>query len=147
MKRVMSTFSVLSLAYSVQPFVLECDASSEGIGELFMQNQHLISFESRKIREPKKLYMIYDKEMLAIMHALANFKKYLVGRHFGVRTDHNNLRYFLEQWNLNESQHKWVSKVQEYDFYIEYVKGNKNIVVDTLSKRPAAFSMTDISKY
>jgi uncharacterized protein YpiB (UPF0302 family) len=59
-----------------------------------------------------------------------------------VRTDHNNLRYFLEQWDLNERKQKWVSKVQAYDFDIEYVKGKKNIVVDALSRRPATFSMT-----
>jgi hypothetical protein len=46
---------------------------------------------------------------------------------------------------LNERQHKWVSKVQAYDFDIEYVKGKKNIVVDALSRRPATFSMTEIS--
>jgi hypothetical protein len=38
-----------------------------------------------------------------------------------------------------------VSKVQAYDFDIEYVKGKKNIVVDALSRRPATFSMTEIS--
>jgi hypothetical protein len=43
----------------------------------------------------------------------------------------------LEQQDLNERKQKWVSKVQEYDFYIEYVKGKKNIVVDSLSKRHA----------
>jgi hypothetical protein len=30
-------------------------------------------------------------------------------------------------------------------FLIEYVKGTKNIVVDSLSRRPAIFSMTQIS--
>jgi hypothetical protein len=49
------------------------------------------------LREPERLYSIYDKEMLAIMHALAKFRQYLVGGRFVVRTDHNNLRYFLEQ--------------------------------------------------
>jgi hypothetical protein len=83
--------------------------------------------------------------MLAIMHALAKFRQYLVGGLFVVRTDHNSLRYFLEQRDLNERQHKWVSKVHAYDFDIEYVKGKKNVVVDALSRRPATFSMTEIS--
>jgi hypothetical protein len=61
-----------------------------------------------------------------------------------VRIDQNNLRYFLEQWDLNERQQKWVSKVPACDFDIEYVKGKRNIVVDTLSRRPATFSMTKI---
>ena len=110
-----------------------------------MQNRHPIAFESRKLRDPEKLYPICDKEMLSIMHALAKFKQYLVGGRFVVRTDHNNLRYFLEKRDLNERKHKWVSKVQAYDFDIEYVKGNKNIVFDSLSKRPVDFSMTEIS--
>jgi hypothetical protein len=38
-----------------------------------------------------------------------------------------------------------VSKVQAYDFEIEYVKGKNNIVVDTLSNIPISFSMTKIS--
>jgi len=45
---------------------------------------------------------------------------------------------------LNEMQEKWVIKVQEYDFDIEYVNGKKNIVSNALSKRPATFSMTKI---
>jgi hypothetical protein len=36
MKKVMITFPVLSLLYYLQPFVLECDASTEGIGAVLM---------------------------------------------------------------------------------------------------------------
>jgi len=80
----------------MQPFVLECDTFGEGIGKVLMKNYHLIAFKRRNIRESENIYMIYDKEMLAIMHALANFRQYLVGGHFVVWNDHNNLRYFLE---------------------------------------------------
>jgi hypothetical protein len=89
--------------------------------------------------------LIYDKEMFSIRHALAKLRQYLVGRHFVVRIDHNNLRYFLEKWDLNERQQKWVSKVKTYEFDIEYVNGKKRIVVDALSRRPATFSMKKIS--
>jgi hypothetical protein len=92
-----------------------------------------------------KLYPIYDKDMLAIMHALEKFRQYLVGGYFVVRIGHNNLRYFLEQRDLNERQQKWVSKVQAYDFDIEHVKGKNNIVADALFRRLVAFSMTEIS--
>jgi hypothetical protein len=38
--------SILALPYSMQPFFMEYDASSEGIGTLLMQNQHMIAFEN-----------------------------------------------------------------------------------------------------
>ena len=42
----------------------------------------------------------------------------------------------MEQKELNERQQKWISKIQAYDFEIEYVKGKNNVVVDTLSRIP-----------
>jgi hypothetical protein len=37
-----------------------------------------------------------------------------------------------------------VTKVQEFNFDIEYVKGNKKIVDNTLSRRPLACSLMNI---
>jgi hypothetical protein len=106
MKKVMSTCPVLTLPHFSQPFILECDASGEGVAVVLMQNMHPIAFERRKLRGPELLYTIYDKEMLAIMHALAKFKQYLVRVKFVVITDHNSLKYFIEQKDLNERQQK-----------------------------------------
>jgi hypothetical protein len=75
---------------------LECDASRIGIGAILVKNNHSISFEFHKIREYEQNYLIYDKEMLAIMHALAQFKKYLAGNWFKVKTYHNSLRFLME---------------------------------------------------
>ena len=36
-----------------------------------------------------------------------------------------------------------MSKIQEFEFYIEYVKGKNNVVVDALSIRPC-FSLMDV---
>ena len=56
-----------------------------------------------------------------------------MGSRFKIKTYHNNLKYFLEQKELNEWQQKWVSKVQAYAFEIEYVKGKINVVANALS--------------
>lgn len=102
LKEIMSLCPVLALPDLGQPFILECDASGEGIGVILMQKVHPIAFESQKLENTKRLYSIYDKEMLAIMHALAKFRQYLVGNRFVVRTDHNSLQHFLEQRDLND---------------------------------------------
>ena len=95
---------MLALPDFTLPFVLECDASGEGIGVALMQEGHPIVFKSWNLSQPERLYSIYDKEMLAIMHALAKFRQYLVGNKFMVKTDHNSLKYFLEQKDLSEHQ-------------------------------------------
>ena len=97
---------------------MDCDASREGIGAVLKQGQHPIDFESRKLQKHENIYSIYDKEMLAIMHALVKFRQYLVGNNFMVKTDHNNLRYFLTQKDLNERQKKWVSKIHAFDLIL-----------------------------
>jgi hypothetical protein len=111
MKEVMSTCPALALLDFSLPFTLECDTSGKGIGVVLMQKRHPLAYESRKLRGPELLYNIYDKEMLSIMHALAKFWKYLVGARFVVKSDHNNLKYLLEQKDLNERQQKWVSRM------------------------------------
>jgi hypothetical protein len=145
MKEVMGTCPMLALSDFTLPFVLECDASGEGIEAVLMQGRHPILFETRKLSQLERLYSSYDKEMLAIMHALTKFRQYLVGNKFVVKTDHNNLKYFLEQKDLSECQQKWVTNVLAFDFGIEYVKGKKNIVADALSMRPTTCSLMEIS--
>ena len=61
-----------------------------------------------------------------------------------MRTDHNSLKFFLEQKQLQERQQKWISKIQAYDFDIEYVKGKNNVVADALSRRPATLSLISL---
>jgi len=144
MKQVMSSCPILALLDFTQPFVLECDASGIGIGSVLMQNSHPIAFESHKLREYEQHYSIYDKEMLAIMHTLTKFQQYLVGNRFKVNTNHNSLRFLMDQKELSERQQKWISEIQAYDFEIEYVKGKNNVVAEVLSMIPT-LSLMEIS--
>ena len=84
MEEVMRSCPILALPDFSQSFVLECDASGEGIGVVLMQNNHPIAFESRKLKDYEHHYSIYDKEMLAILHALTKFRQYLAGARFKV---------------------------------------------------------------
>ena len=58
-----------------------------------------------------------------------------MGRHFKVKTDHDSLKYFLEQRLSSEEQQKWVTKMLGYDFEIVYKKGKENIVADAFSRK------------
>ena len=73
MKEVMSSCPILALPDFSKPFVVECYASGGGVGVVLKKGQHPISFERIKLQPHENIYSIYDKEMLAMMHALDKF--------------------------------------------------------------------------
>ena len=83
--------------------------------------------------------------MLAIMHALEKFRQYVVCGRFNIKTDHNSLRFFMNQNDLNDRQQKWVSKIQACNFDIEYVKGTHNVVANALSRQGQLNTLTSIT--
>jgi hypothetical protein len=78
---------------------------------------------------------IYENEMLAILHFVDLWRPYLLGQHFQIKTDHQSLKYFLEQHISSLEQQKWVIKLFGYDYEIIYKKGKDNVVVDALSRK------------
>ncbi len=92
----MCTTLELSTLDFTKEFIVECDASGSGIGVVRMQEGWPIAFESQQLKGKNQLKPIYEKEMLAILHAVEKWRPYLMGRHFKVKIDHDSLKYFLE---------------------------------------------------
>ena len=60
MKEVIRNCLIIAFPDFSKPFVLECDASGEGIGVL-KQGKHPIYFQSSKLQPHERIYSIYDK--------------------------------------------------------------------------------------
>jgi hypothetical protein len=134
LKEVMCKAPILTTPDFTKTFIMECDASGNGIGAVLMQEGRPLAFESRPLKGKDLYKPIYEKELMAILHALKKWRPYLIGRHFKVKIDHDSLKYFLEQRLSSEEQQKWVTKILVYDFEIVYKKGKQNVVVDALSR-------------
>ncbi|KAL6315079.1 hypothetical protein AAG906_030933 [Vitis piasezkii] len=61
---------VLALPDHTKVFEVHMDASDFAIGGVHMQDRHLIAFESRKINDMERRYMVQEKEMTTIAHCL-----------------------------------------------------------------------------
>ena len=78
-------------------FIIEADASGDGIGAVLQQQGRPIAFMSRALSVSKKSWSIYAKEMLAILEAIRIWRPYILGQKFIIRTDQQSLKYLLEQ--------------------------------------------------
>ena len=141
----MTTTPVLSLTNFNKIFVIESDASGAGIGAVLMQEGRPITYASKALSPSHLSLSIYDKEMLAIIHAVTKWRPYLIGRRFQIRTDHKSLKYFLGQKISSPKQQKWVTKLLGFDYEIIYKKGSENLVADALSRLPKQAELVAIS--
>jgi hypothetical protein len=135
LKMAMCTTLVLTLPDFTKTFVSECDASGKGIGAVLMQEGRPLVFTSKQLSKRNLGKSIYEKEMLAILHAVDLWHPYLLGQWFQIKTDHQSLKYFPEQCISSPEQQKWVTKLFGYDYEIIYKKGKDNVVADALSQK------------
>ena len=139
LKTAMQSAPVLALPDPTLPFVVHTDASGFAIGAVLMQDQgkglQPIAFLSKKMLPAETRYPVHEQELLAIIHALSSWRHYLYGAKFKVMTDHHSLRYFKTQPLLSGRQSRWKDVIANFDFDIEYIKGELNPVADGLSRR------------
>ena len=73
-----------------------------------MQENHVICYESRKLKEHENNYATHDLELAAIAHALKMWRNYLMGRRFELRTDYHGLKFVFDQPTLNARKARWM---------------------------------------
>ena len=136
---------VLVMPDQDKPFHLETDASAFASGGVLMQkddNGHLhpCSYLSRTFTGTEQRYQIYDRELLALIRGLTEWKVYLEGaRHtVTVYIDHDNLRYFRSGQTLNKRQARWSLFLSQFPLQLIHKPGKTMILSDALSRRADA---------
>jgi hypothetical protein len=113
---------VLTIPIDNAPYHLEADSLDYTSGAVLSQKVndkwHPVAFMSKALNEMEHNYEIYDKEMLAIMNALAEWCQYLMGvsEDFKIWTDHQNLQYIRKPQKLNRRQAHWMTELGEYHY-------------------------------
>ena len=95
-----------------------------------------MAFLSKSLNETERNYKIHDKEMLAIIRGLKNWRHLLEGAcfKFEIWMDHKNLEYFMKVQKLNQRQAQWILYLSRFDFILKYVSGTKMGKTNRLSR-------------
>lgn len=97
----MTQTPILALPDFDKPFVIETDASGVGLGAVLLQDKHPIAYFSKAFGSKHLLLATYEKELMAIVAAIQRWKGYLMNKPFIIKTDHQALKYMLEQKECN----------------------------------------------
>jgi len=92
LKQRLTSGPILALPENEGTYVLDTDASDFGLGAVLSQQQakgeKVIAYASRTMVKAEQKYETTRKELLAVVNGLTQFRQYLFGRHFVIRTDH-----------------------------------------------------------
>ena len=142
LKRAFASAPVLALFDYDKKTVLETDASDWASGGVLSQydeagNLRPVAYFSAKHSAQECNYEIYDKELLAIIKALEEWRPELQGcqEEFEVITDHKNLEYFTTTKSLNQRQVRWSEFLSRFNFRIIYRPGSRATRPDALSRK------------
>ena len=143
LKKAFTTAPVLAYFDYTKRTVVETDASnwaSGGVLSQFNDDGKLrpVAFFSSKHTVAECNYEIYDKELLAIVKALEEWRPELQGTEnpFEIITDHKNLQTFMSTKQLNQRQVRWAEFLSQFNFVIMYRPGSKATLPDALSRLP-----------
>ena len=144
LKTALTTAPVLGFADFTKPFILETDASHDGLGAILSQEQEgkprVITYASRRLRQSERntsLYSSMKLEFLAMKWAITEkFRHYLVGAEFTVMTDNNPLTHYKTA-KLSALEQQWAAQLAQFNFQVKYRPGKSN-PADALSRLPHA---------
>ncbi len=131
MKRIIAKETLLAYPNFDKPFVIHTDASHHQLGAVISQDRKPIVFYSRKLKPEQTWYTTTERELLSIVETLKEFRNILLGHRIIVHTDHKNLT--CKNFNT-ERVIRWRLILEEYGPELLYIKGEKNIVADALSR-------------
>ena len=133
---------VIKMPDTTKLFFIMTDASLTASGGILMQKDsnrdlHPCAYHSATFSPAERNYDIYNRELLAVIQALKEWRHYLTGTEHPVTiiTDHKNLGYFKQPQNLSHRQARWWLFLQEYDIQWGVERGINMGPADALSQK------------
>ncbi|ROT85912.1 hypothetical protein C7M84_003952 [Penaeus vannamei] len=140
LKQALVEAPVLPYSDPSLPYILDTDASQEGVGAVLSQlkdgQEYVVAYYSCKFSKPERNYCVTRKELAAVVKGLSHFHHYLYGAQFTIRTDHAALRWLKTLKEPEGQLARWLGKLEQYNYQVVHRAGCVHSNADSLSRRP-----------
>ena len=118
----------------MEMFYLDTDASDQALGAVLQQEQEMtssmIGYASRALSDA-------DKELLAVIFGLKQYRQFLLAREcFVIRTDLAALTHLKTTPKPLGQQAPWLDLLAKYNYKIQHRAGTPHRNSDAFSRRP-----------
>ena len=142
LKKTMTSPPVLSFPNNRDPFVLDTDASDLALGACLYQvrdgKEYPVSYSSVLLTPAQRKYCTTRKELLAIVLFTRQYRHYLLGGEFTIRTDHHSLAWLCGFKDCSGQLGRWLEELSQYHLNIQHRPGAKHTNADAMSRIPIA---------
>ena len=146
LKIALTTAPVLGYADYSLDFILEVDASKDGLGAVLSQQQaagsRVIAYASRALKpaettEINKNYSSQKLELAAMKWSITDkFRGYLMGHFFTLYTDNGPLSHWKNA-KFGAVEQRWIGEIESgFTFATKFRSGRVNRNADALSRNP-----------
>ena len=139
LKMELVSYPILRQPDLSKPFIVYTDASGYALGAVLSQKddenrEYVCAYVSRLLKGAEVHYGITEKECLAVVWAIKQFRIYIYGTKFLVVTDHSALAWLMNITEPAARLARWAIYLQAYEFEIMHRKGVIHTNADTLSR-------------
>ena len=140
LKRALTTAPILSPPDWEHEFHVTLDTSGWCLGAIFWQYQGdrkegPIYYASQQMSPAERTTLPRKGEALAVVYACRKFRHYLLGYRFVFHTDHNSLKYLVNELDLSGRIARWILLLQEFNYEVVVNSRKANSNADNLSQQ------------
>lgn len=145
LQAALSSAPCLALPDFSLPFHIETDACATGIGVVLLQNGHPLAYISKALGPWSQGLSTYEKEYLAILVDVDQWRHYLLHSEIFIHTDQQSLVHLNEQRLHTHWQQKVFTKLLGLQYHIIYKRSVDNSAADALSRYLAPSQLMAVS--
>jgi len=140
LKRALMEAPILVRPDFKEPFCLDVDWSTKGVGAILSQREgrfkKVVVYASKGLTVAQRKFHPMEGECYALIRGIMHFKQYLHQTHFTLRTDHKPLEWLATDLDAHGRRGRWIDMLQDFSFKIVHRPRLKHANAHALSRNP-----------